>query len=316
VDRRHPHTFLHELAATGWIAGDPSAARALTLSAGRGFAPFGTDDPMSRRMVKFPANHHLAQILERYFAVAAVRAGPATLEAAAFSGNEPTSPEDVDGLDRFGDSWATRVTIFPSPAFELQGSFARVGSPEFPPAAESEHLKGSVSARVERRDSRGGEVYGLMEWARTEERFGGERAHDFRTLLAEGAVTRRGVQVGARFERTTRPEEERLADPFRSPVPHADAHILGVTRWQILSARLALVGLDRPALRAGPFIEVSRASVRSEFANQLFDPVEFFGDDRIWNLSLGVRLEAGVSHGRMGRYGAALARTPPGEHHH
>ena len=43
-----------------------------SLSAGKGFAPYGTDDPMSRRMVKFPANHHLSQLLERWVAAAAV----------------------------------------------------------------------------------------------------------------------------------------------------------------------------------------------------------------------------------------------------
>ena len=55
-------------------------------------------------------------------------------------------------------------------------------------------------------------------------------------------------------------------------------------------------------------MELSRAAAGKVFETQFFDPVSFFGDDRIWNLSLGVRLEAGGAHGRMGRYGAALAR--------
>ena len=68
VDRRHPHTFLHELilSATTSLAGFDAS-----LSAGRGFAPFGTDDPMVRPFVKYPANHHLAQILERWVAIGA-----------------------------------------------------------------------------------------------------------------------------------------------------------------------------------------------------------------------------------------------------
>ena len=316
-DRRHPHTYLHELTATGWLLGDRSAARALTLTAGRGFAPFGTDDPMARRFVKFPANHHLSQLLERYVGVAALRVGPAAVEGALFSGNEPTSPEDLAGLDRFADSWAARVTIFPAGAFELQGSMARVDSPELPPAAESEHRKWSLSARVERGAPAGEGEYALVEWARTDELFSGERAYEFSTFLAEGVVTRRGVEVGARFERTTRPEEERLVDPFRTPVPHHDVSILGATRWNILSARLALARWDEGTLRARPFVELSRAAAEKVFEQQVFDPGAFFGDDRIWNLSLGVRLEAGERHGRMGRYGAATARALPGaEHHH
>jgi hypothetical protein len=317
IDRRHPHTYLHELAATAWIVGGASSARALTLTAGRGFAPFGTDDPMSRRLVKFPANHHLAQILERYVATAGVRAGPAVVEAGVFSGNEPTSPRDLTGLERFGDSWSTRVTIFPSRAAELQASYARVASPELPPSSESEHRKVSVSARVERSRPGGAGEYGLLEWARTEELFTGVRAHDFRTLLAEGALVRRGIELGARFERTTRPEEERLVDPFRSPVPPTDVQLLGVTRWHIVSARVALAGSENGSTRVRPFVEVGRAAVTKEFPRQVFDPRDFFGDDRIWNLSLGARLEAGMSHARMGRYGAALAPSPAvAEHHH
>jgi hypothetical protein len=318
VDRRHPHTYLHELTATGWLAGDAAAALALSLSAGRGFAPFGTDDPMSRRFTKFPANHHLSQILERYFAVAALRIGRAAVEGSLFSGNEPTSPEDVAGLGRFGDSWAGRVTIFPAPAFELQGSLARVAAPDFPPEAESEHRKWSLSARVERGMPAGDGEYALVEWARTEELFSGEEANHFSTFLAEGTLTRRGVEVGARFERTTRPEEERLTDPFRTRIPHADVHLLGVTRWNIASARVSLARWDEGRLRARPFVELSRAAAEKVFATQFFDPTDFFGDDRVWNLSLGVRLEAGESHGRMGRYGAALAPALPGmeAHHH
>src|ERR1051326_386258 len=73
VDRRHPHAYLHEL-----VAGAQEAAgdAAVSLFAGRGFVPFGSDDPMMRPMVKYPVNHHLAQVLERLVAVGAVRHGP------------------------------------------------------------------------------------------------------------------------------------------------------------------------------------------------------------------------------------------------
>jgi len=74
IDRRHPHTYLHELVltATRRFGGSQSGASA---TIGKGFAPFGTDDPMARPFEKYPINHHLSQILERVVAIGAVRAG-------------------------------------------------------------------------------------------------------------------------------------------------------------------------------------------------------------------------------------------------
>src|SRR5690606_23333541 len=80
VDRRHPHTWVHELVAVA-AAGDGLAPRpwALSLAAGKGFVPFGTDDPMNRPVLRYPVNHHLAQVLERAVAAAGARYGPAAL---------------------------------------------------------------------------------------------------------------------------------------------------------------------------------------------------------------------------------------------
>ena len=63
VDRRHPHTYVHELMLS-------FRAPHTTISAGKGFVPFGTDDPMSRPVERFPVNHHLSQVLERALAMA------------------------------------------------------------------------------------------------------------------------------------------------------------------------------------------------------------------------------------------------------
>jgi len=83
VDRRHPHTYVHELMLSiGHRVGQARGAD-LSLSAGKGFAPFGTDDPMMRPPLRYPVNHHLAQILERAVLIAAGRAGPVTAEAAS-----------------------------------------------------------------------------------------------------------------------------------------------------------------------------------------------------------------------------------------
>src|SRR5690606_18761 len=64
IDKRHPHTFLHEamLSLNAW--GAPGGS--FSLSAGKGFAPYGTDDPMGLLALKFPTNHHLSQIFERF----------------------------------------------------------------------------------------------------------------------------------------------------------------------------------------------------------------------------------------------------------
>jgi len=129
VDRRHPHAYVHEL-----LVGAESNGGGLrgSLFAGRGFAPFGSDDPMVRPFEKYPINHHLAQILERAVAIGALRAGPWILEAGAFNGDEPTGPGDTPNPKRYWDSWSGRVTFVPWRQAELQASYARVKSPENP----------------------------------------------------------------------------------------------------------------------------------------------------------------------------------------
>src|SRR6266498_4964828 len=95
----------------------------VSISAGKGFAPFGSDDPMNRPALAFPANHHWSQILERAVAVAGVRAGPVTLEAALFNGDEPERPGQWPRISgRFGDSRSGRATLALGRAVQLEGS--------------------------------------------------------------------------------------------------------------------------------------------------------------------------------------------------
>jgi len=86
IDRRHPHTYLHELVAS---ASGSARDAAFSLALGKGFVPFGTDDPMVRPFEKYPINHHISQIVERLLATVASRQGPVLLEAARFNGDEP-----------------------------------------------------------------------------------------------------------------------------------------------------------------------------------------------------------------------------------
>ena len=308
IDRRHPHTFLHELVVTGQgrlLGVDVSA------TAGKGFVPFGTDDPMVRPFVKYPVNHHLAQILERGVLVAAARRGPVLFEAGIFNGDEPSKPEDFVNWERFGDSWSTRATLLPIPGAEISASYASVASPEFPAGSGLNHRKRSVAARWE-----GRRIYALAEWARTDEYIEGERSASFRSVLGEAALVLRGTELAVRYERTVRPEEERTTDPFRSPRPHGDIHYLGATRWNIVTA--AVVGGTPSSwpVQVRPFAEVAYARATETLGSLVFDPEEFYGSDRMWSLSAGVRVAAGSLHSRMGRYGVAVPRGVAEHPHH
>jgi hypothetical protein len=304
VDRRHPHTYLHELIATGVGSTGPLAYSA---SFGRGFVPFGTDDPMMRPFEKYPINHHLSQILERGLAIGALRFGPAMLEGSTFGGDEPTSPGALPRRDRLGDSWSVRGTLLPFSGAELQASYASVRSPEQPAGFGLDQRKQSASGRFV---SASGERYLLAEWARTDER---DRDRDiavfgYETALLEGAVTAGAVDLGLRLEQTDRPEEERLADPFRTPRPASDLSIAGITRWRAATAAVAFPGATLGPLRGYPYVELERLAASSRSSTDIFKARQFYGSP-IWMASIGVRVRYGVMHARMGRYGVAL---PPG----
>ena len=114
-----------------------------------------------------------------------------------------------------------------------------------------------------------------------------------------------------------RPEEERLANPFRAARPHTDASILGRTRWDVLAAHAELSPLGAAWLDARPLIEVARSRATEMNRPSAFQPASFFGSETQWSLSAGVRLRLGATHHRMGRYGVAepaSARAP--FHHH
>jgi len=305
VDKRHPHTYMHELMAT---VSPRLSAVDLTISAGRGFAPFGTDDPMVRPFVRYPANHHWSQILERWVLMAALRRGPLSIEAGLFNGNEPQGPDDVGGFDRFGDSWSARGTLRPAAGLELQGSYAYIESPEFRSGFGLDQRKWSASARLERALSPASTAYLFLEMAETHEYADGREAFIFTSVLGE-AAWRPGPWTSAlRFERTTRPEEERLLDPYRSPRPHSDETIIGATRWNTVTAQVAR-SFSMGGSSVAPFIEFSHNAIE-EVTGAIFDPVAFYGSTSIWSVSLGIRIRAGMQHRRMGRYGAALPAAP------
>jgi len=302
VDRRHPHTVVHEVVGT---VSDLARLPGLhwSLSAGKGFAPFGTDDPMVRPALIYPANHHWSQLLERAVAVAALRGGRAALEAGLFNGDEPENPTQWPRWRRFGDSWAVRLTLTPSPWLELQGSHADVTSPEDRLGAGTTHQKWSASARLER-PWKGGSLYALAEWASNSEV---EGTFVYHTLLAETQWLRGRHRPYLRIERTERPEDERLADPFRTRRPPLENSIVGTTRWTILTAGYGVrVGATRLPVRPELVGEVAWAHVGS-IGGGLFVPRQVYGRNDLLSLSVAVRMSAFGAMHRMGRYGAAEA---------
>ena len=308
VDRRHPHTYVHELLLTADdLLGRHDGDGAVSLTAGKGFAPFGTDDPMMRPALRYPVNHHLAQILERAVLIGAFRRGRVTAEAGLFNGDEPERPAQWPRLGgRFGDSWSARLTVTPATGAEVQGSHARVHSPEHRPGAGTDQVKWSLSASW-RAPAGQPPLGGLLEWARTSEAGG---FFVFHSLLLEGAWSPGRHRLHYRFERTERPEEERIS-AFRSRRPHLENSILGTTRWTIHT-----VGYDVgiPAVRGlglRPLVELSVGSI-GKVGGGLFEVEELYGRSDFWSVTLGLRVYAGAPMPRMGRYGSARGESGMG----
>jgi hypothetical protein len=301
-DRRHPHTYVHELMAEAVIS--LGRRSALSLAAGKGFAPFGSDDPMNRPAVQYPINHHWSQVLERAVVIAGIRRGPVTLEAGLFNGDEPARPSDWPLLARFGDSWSARVSLAPVREVELQLSRASIRSPEHrSPPAGPYHDKWSASARYER-PSASGRRYAMAEWARTSELDGFFVYHSW---LAEGEWRAGRHRPYLRLERTDRPEEERAFDPFRSQRPHFEDTNLGISRWRVVTAGYGVRLTDAHSrFTVEPLVEAAWAHVTMVTGGAVFTPQGHFGGNDLLTLNVGLRVGAGATH-RVGRYGV-LAR--------
>ncbi len=305
VDRRHPHAYLHELLVE---ANSSFRCGALTCGIGgylgRGFVPFGSDDPMQRAPLRYPVNHHLAQILERAVLGAQILAGPILLEGAIFNGDEPESPSQLPRIGgRFGDSWAARATVTPANGVELSGSVAAVRSPEHRPGAGADQDKVHLGLRIEQSVA-GGVAVALGEWARTSELDGFFR---YQTSLAELSWAVRALQVHYRGERTDRPEEERLT-PYRTARPHLENTLLGQTRWTLhtFGAQVTLPPLGARGA-AALLVEMTRGAIHATTGGA-FDLGDTYGADRFWSATIGVRLRWSAPGHDMGRYGLVPIR--------
>ena len=302
-DRRHPHTWAHELNASAVDVVALPGEIHWSVTAGKGFAPYGTDDPMMRPALTFPVNHHWSQILERAVAILGVRRGAVTLEGAVFNGDEPERWDQWPNWSRFGDSWSARALVRPLADLELQASYAHVKSPENRAGAGPDQDKISASARVEG-PLGPGRFYGLAEWAYNSEAGG---FFTFYSGLAEAQWSRGVHRIYLRLERTDRPEDERVfGNPFRTVRPLLESSIIGITRWFIVTGGYGR-GLtpERLPVHVEGIGEVAYARVARETG--LFDPTSFYGRNDLWMFSVALRITAGAPMHRMGRYGVAAA---------
>lgn len=301
IDRRHPHTTLHEAML---VLQQPVGRTAFSIGVGKGFVPFGSDDPMMRPFQKFPINHHIAQILERAMVNTALHAGMLHLEGAVFNGDEPESPGDLPNLDRVGDSWSARSTLTPVPGLEVSLSTARVTSPEDVAGKGLNQRKIHTGLRYERSTLRG-MPYALVEYGKTDEYRKTRKVWDFASTLIEvgGAMGR--THLSLRYERTTRPDEERTGGDFRSFRPLLDFNILGRSRWDVATLNVGTTRRLGAQLAIDPFVETGLSRVRPTVLPTTFVPADFYGASRLWALSAGVRMHAGAVPTRVGRYGAA-----------
>lgn len=297
IDKRHPHTLLHEamLSVNLWDAGDVAAS----ISAGKGFAPYGTGDPMARPGVKYPTNHHLSQVLERWTVNGVVLWRGWSLEAGLFGGGEPEGPYDLSNIESFGDSWSLRTAqrfgagFGPGAEWEVSASYASV--------REEHHGVGEITIlrNVALRHAGArpwGGLYGLVELSDSED----EDGEGFFSALAEARAAIGAHQPYARVELATRPEYARLGngdDFFR--YDH-DAHAIGATRWLIPVIGYGYTASSYP-VSARPFVEAQYNRVSAERGG--IQPAALFGTDRFWSLSLGVRMFFGGDPMRMGSYG-------------
>jgi len=177
-----------------------------------------------------------------------------------------------------------------------------VRSPEIAEGGGPDDRKWSASARFERAH-RG--QYALVEWARSTGYVGQSKTFAFDSFLVEAQSEVAFLAVAGRLEVTERPDEERLGNPFRTTPGGHDFSILGRSEWAIGTVRVAAPYAARRT-RIEPFLELAHHRVRETIKPSGFVPVQFYGSNRIWTVSLGARLAFGELHRRMGRYGVAV----------
>jgi hypothetical protein len=313
IDKRHPHTLLHEFMLSGNFF---RGANSYSISLGKGFAPYGTDDPMSRPVLKYPTNHHLSQALERWTVNGTAQVGQWGVEAGLFGGAEPTGPYDFSNIESFADSWSTRLTR--RFGAESMGAWPWEFSLSHAYIVEVHHDERAFTrlynAAIRHEDSHGDHrMYALVEASLSDP----EHYEGFYSLLAEGAMTFGRHKPYARAEFSTRPEYQ-LSEPYRY---HHDAEPAGASRWLILTGGYGLTAVGRQT-SVRPFVE---AQFARRSPHERADSYMNVSEKDFWSISLGARIFFGGEAMRMGSYGVLDAMTrmhkpmmtrPATEQHH
>lgn len=300
LDKRHPHTLIHELMLSFnvWDV----AGGSLSISGGKGFTPYGTSDPMARPGLKYPTNHHLSQILERWTVNAAWLRGDWSVEAGVFGGDEPHGPYDMSNFENFGNSWSARVArrwgggLGPTRDWEASASFASLTEYAHT-QEETTHL---VNGALRRSASLGsGQLYALIEGSASF-----LPGHDnFFSFLGEARYDWNRHQPYLRIEYARRPEYARDGASGTPEFFRYEDHLdpIGTTRWLISTLAYAYELTGTPwSLR--PFVEAQHVQVRGDQGG--ISATDLFGGTSFWSLSAGFRVYLGGNPMRMGLYGA------------
>jgi hypothetical protein len=299
LDKRHPHTLLHE-AMVSFNAWD-FAGGSLSFSAGKGFAPYGTSDPMARPGLKFPTNHHLSQILERWNASVAWLRGDWSAEAGVFGGDEPKGPYDFSNIESFANSWSARVTrrwgggSGSMRDWEASASFASLKEYAHTQQETTRLINGALRRSAPLGD---GQLYALLEGSGSFL----PKHEDFFSVLGEARYDWRRHQPYVRIEYARRPEYAREGPAGTQEFFRYDDNLdpIGSTRW-LISTMAYAYELTGGRLSLRPFVEAQYLQVRGDQGGIV--ATDLFGGTSFWCLSAGFRMYFGGGPMRMGLYG-------------
>jgi hypothetical protein len=256
---------------------------------------------MARPGLKYPTNHHLSQILERWTLNAVWLRDGWSVEAGLFGGQEPEGPYDFSNVASFGDSWSVRVArrfgAGSGPAAEWEASVSFGSITEY--AHTMQETTRLVNAAVQHSAPLGGgHLYALVEGSRS---FLDDH-EDFFSVLGEARYRLGAHQPYARLEYARRPEyaREGLAGEDGFFRYEHDEDPIGTTRWLIATAAYAYELTGMPwSIR--PFIEVQHHQVRGDSGGIV--ATDLLGGTSFWAISLGARVFLGGGPMRMGSYG-------------
>ena len=264
---------------------------------------------MSRPVIKYPTNHHLSQILERWTLNAIYTTPLWAIEVGVFGGNEPEGPWDFSNVESFANSWSTRLSRHFGTGsmhiwtWEVAASFADVKEERDDGLPDRNTRLFNAMLRHEK-DYGSSHVYGMLEGSWSD----ADNDDGYFSILGEASVQRGAHKPYARVEYASRPEYPREGSRATSEFfrYEHDADPLGSTRWLSLTAGYGISATQLPyGIR--PYIEAQWHNVRSDEGG--IQPATLYGRSSFLSLSAGFRVFLGGDQMRMGAYGVLDAMT-------